>query len=138
MAFWLLPRWGGQSGDSASYVDAAINNCNDDLQDKLFAHSHIQLAYSFSAEYNYFAAMGVDANRVWKGAMRVLDEEAMTNPYWIGQLMVIANLAGNQSVSDAAYGYYREHFAYPTGEVFKKAPSLFEACFDNRPRPRWS
>ncbi|MEM6777456.1 MAG: hypothetical protein AAF670_07345 [Planctomycetota bacterium] len=136
LGFWLLPRWGGQTGDSASYIETAVSNCDPEIREKVFAISHIRLAESFSGNVNYFAAMGADETRVWKGALKLLDEEAMANPHWLGPLLWVSSYANHQVAQDAACRYQRENFAYAYGSVYNDFPSLYQPCFRDRPEPR--
>ena len=136
IGFWLLPRWGGRSGDSASYVHAAISNAPEELQDKMYGMVHIRLADTFGGNINYFAATGANESRTFKGVRELLDEEAMANPHWIGPLIWVANYTNNRAINDAACKYYRENFPYPIGSIYREFPSFFQPCYADRPKPR--
>lgn len=136
LGFWLLPRWGGQTGDTSSYIEAALSNVESDRREILFGLTQIRMADSFRGNVNYFSAMGVDAQRTFRGSRKLLKKEAMANPHWLGPMMWVATYSNNPAAMDAAKAYYREHFPYPVGSVYNDYPQIFSGCYADRPAPR--
>ncbi len=136
LGFWLLPRWGGNAGDSSSYLQAAIANVDEAIREKIFAITAIRMAENFGGNANYFSATGLSEKRAFKGAVRVLDEEAVSNPHWIGPLIWVATYCNDNQVVERACDYYRETFAFPESSPYNDYPQMFARCFSDRPEPR--
>jgi len=136
LGFWLLPRWGGNAGDSSSYLQAAIANVDVAMREKIFGITAIRMAENSGGNVNFFAATSLSEKRAFKGALRALDEEAVSNPHWIGPLVWVATYCNNRQVVERACDYYRETFAFPESSAYNDYPAMFARCFSDRPEPR--
>jgi hypothetical protein len=96
----------------------------------------LELAGKLGGNTNYFAATGTSEKLAFMGAMQMIDEEAVSNPHWIGPLIWVGTYCNNRQVVERACDYYRENFAFPTGSAYNDYPSMFARCFETRAQPR--
>lgn len=133
---WLMPKWGGMIGDTASYLRYGMDMVDPSIRESVFGITSIQLADNNRSTRNYFLYTGVSEKRALRGAAGYLDQGQPNNPYWVSGLIWVAAYCNNSEVVTKANHYFRSHFLYGSGDAYRQFPRIFAESFEDRPEPR--